>query len=296
MEQGQRRRRQVHDAGGQSLSLVDVGEGVVLCPLMEQLDLGAVRSCSLRPDDVLLCTYPRSGTHWTWELMRMLVKDRTDSDATEKEAAMLEWRWQGELESLPSPRILNSHLLFAQLPADVLAKGTKVVMVYRDPKDVAVSFYNLHRYGPWYGYEGRFEHWLPLFMEGKVDWGGYGEYLRDWERVMEQHPQLSVHLIAYEQLMEDPIAELTRLSRFLGKAHDVSFLQAVSDACAIDKMRERKKENYMGRHLPDDGAYFMYRKGGSGGWKEWFTVDMSEQFDRHWAQVMSGTKVFASLL
>lgn len=222
----------------------------------------------------------------------MLVKERTDDDPTEKEAAMFEYRSHGELDSLPSPRILNTHLSFEELPAEVTLKRTKLVLVYRHPKDVAVSFYNLHRTAPWYQYQGSFEHWLPLFIEGKVDWGSYAEYLKDWERVIKLHPGLPVHLIAYESLIENPMEEIRRLSDFLGKSHDVSFLEAVKHACAIDKMRERKKENYAGRYLPDDGAYFIYRKGTCGGWKDWFTVGMSQEFDHRWSQVLGSSSLF----
>ncbi|KAL8604618.1 hypothetical protein ACOMHN_013398 [Nucella lapillus] len=282
----------VPDQGGEALSLVQMESGRPLCTLMEDVDLHNIRNYPLRHDDVILCSYPRAGTHWTWELMRMLVNDRTDNDPTEKEAAMFEYRSHGELDSLPSPRIINTHLWFEELPAKVMSKRTKLVLVFRHPKDVAVSFYNLHCNGPWYQYQGKFEHWLPLFMEGKVDWGSYAEYLKTWDRVLTLHPDLPVHLVSYERLIENPTEEIRQLSRFLGKNHDDSFLEAVQDACAIDKMRERKKENYAGRYLPDDGAYFTYRKGISGGWTEWFTDSMSEEFDRRWSQVMDGSSLF----
>ena len=99
--------------------------------------------------------------------MRMIMNGKTDNDPVEKEATMFEFLSHGELDSLPSPRVLNSHLWFEQFPAEVTVTKPKLVLLYRDPKDVAVSFYHLHRTGPWYEYKGQFGNWITLFMEGK---------------------------------------------------------------------------------------------------------------------------------
>ena len=102
----------------------------------------------------------------------MILTGSTDGDAVDKETTMFEYLSHGELDGLPSPRVLNSHLWFEQFPAEVGSKGTtKLVLVYRDPRDVAVSFYHLHLQGPWYQYSGQFGSWLSLFMEGKGEGG-----------------------------------------------------------------------------------------------------------------------------
>ena len=65
------------------------------------------------------------------------------------------------------------------------------------------------------------------------------------------------HTLTFNQ--QNPLEELARLSEFLGKDYDVSFLQSVYDACAIDKMRERKGQHWDGKVA--DSANFMYRQG-----------------------------------
>ena len=70
-----------------------------------------------------------------------------------------------DINTLPSPRILKTHLLY-----NIIPKGTnedtkcKYIYLARNPKDVAVSFFqfvtSMKRYnGPW-------EFYAKLFVEG----------------------------------------------------------------------------------------------------------------------------------
>ena len=97
----------------------------------------------------------------------MILAGRHDlDDILEKDAGMLEFHFKGQIDALPSPRVLNSHLLFRHLPADMLKKKTKTIFLYRNPKDVAVSFYKFHSSFAVYEYEGQFGNWLKLFQKG----------------------------------------------------------------------------------------------------------------------------------
>ena len=72
-----------------------------------------------------------------------------------------------EFEKLPSPRILNTHVDFRYLPADVEKLKCKIVFVLRNPKDVMVSHYN-HVVGcKAYKYDGKWENFYRLYVEGK---------------------------------------------------------------------------------------------------------------------------------
>nr|KAG5713288.1 hypothetical protein BaRGS_007815 [Batillaria attramentaria] len=192
-------------------------EKQLLCTLLENTDFSGIKN---------------TRTHWLWEQLRLLLTGQLHVDHEDKEIAMFEFNSHGELDSLPSPRALNTHLWFTQFPAEVRKKGTKLVVLYRNPKDVCVSWYVLHRQGSWYEYKGEFRNWIRPFLEGNVDWGAYSEWLMQWERMMEQHPDHPVHVLSYEDLKKNPVEELTKLSGFLDKDHDLDFLQAVSDACA----------------------------------------------------------------
>lgn len=48
------------------------------------------------------------------------------------------------IEDAPSPRFIKTHLPLSLLPPNLL-KTAKVIYIARDPRDVAVSYYYLHK-------------------------------------------------------------------------------------------------------------------------------------------------------
>nr|KAG5685781.1 hypothetical protein BaRGS_019844 [Batillaria attramentaria] len=251
------------DAGGDTIRYLRFPDGLNLPSFHDDMDFEAIASFPLRDDDVLICSYPRTGCHWTWEITRMLQTGRTDfEDAADKEDQMLEFKFHGELDHVPSPRILSSHFHFRYLPRDVLRKRIKILFIY-------------------------------------LDYGAYSDYLLDWEREIAKHPDLPVHVLSYEALHRTPATdELAKLSSFLGKNYTASFLKSVADACSFQRIVKRKGQKWANSRAEIHGNLgdsdieesFMYRKGKVGDWKNWFSVAESEEFDRHWSKAMMGSK------
>lgn len=83
-----------------------------------------------------------SGTHWIWEVVCMLIKGSTEYMKEVKEFLFLEAIPDlGAIESLRSPRPLNTHLPYRWMPKQHIENGGKIIHVIRNPKDVAVSMY-----------------------------------------------------------------------------------------------------------------------------------------------------------
>lgn len=87
-----------------------------------------------------------------------------------KESAMLEGSSRNIMQSMSSPRILNTHLLFCDIPRDFVEKKCKIIYILRNPKDVAVSFYNHHVRLLDYEYSGTWRSYLPRFLSGRGEW------------------------------------------------------------------------------------------------------------------------------
>ena len=58
------------------------------------------------------------------------------------------YRTPETLAELPSPRILNGHQLPVLLPEQLFTKKIKIIHVYRNPKDVAVSLFHFSKKMP----------------------------------------------------------------------------------------------------------------------------------------------------
>merc|ERR1711963_161297 len=76
---------------------------------------------ALRDDDVMFCSYPKSGCHWIFEVARMIINGHTELDTLPKERYMLEASGgrHGNVADLPSPRIMNNHQPAYNQPGDI---------------------------------------------------------------------------------------------------------------------------------------------------------------------------------
>ncbi|KAK7087879.1 sulfotransferase 6B1-like [Littorina saxatilis] len=263
----------VVDRSGHSLSVLNY-KGDLL-PLFPLESIHRLEHFVFRDDDILISAYPKSGTHWVWEMVRMLKTGQTDGlPLVEKDDYMIELDVT-DIATMPSPRILTTHVLFRQLPG-LRSSKCKIIFINRNPRDVAVSFYNHHvKLKDYYHYDGSWEDYFHLFLHGQVDYGSWFDYTRDWERVLPENPHVDVLTVFYEDMKENPAAEVTRISQFLGLNHERAFIQSVCDKCDFASMRQRKGK----LDATSDGEPIMYRKGEVGDWQNWFTAEQVALMD-----------------
>jgi len=272
----------VEDGSGSSLRVLDV-DGYyaptfdLVVPNQEE-EFRNVRNWTGREDDVLICAYPKAGTHWLWEVTSMLVNGSSDRVKLIKETAMLEGVTQAMYNEVKSPRVMNSHLLPRLLPKDVLAKKAKLIFVQRNPKDICVSFFNHHSKILEYEFEGKFEDYVSRFLRGLVDYGSWFDYTLTWERFLRDNPEHPVHVMSYEDMKQDSVKEIKKVSDFLGLKRDDRLIEEIADKCEFSKMK-KEKDSMENKAEWKDGQPGMYRKGQVGDWKNWFTVAQNEQFD-----------------
>ncbi|KAL5016124.1 hypothetical protein ScPMuIL_005713 [Solemya velum] len=282
----------VKDDAGDSLTVLDVG-GKVYYPTFpipdHENEVKSIPDWHARDDDILICAYPKSGTHWIWEIVLMLLRGKAERIQEIKEVAMLEGVTQAHYNNLPSPRVLNSHIYFSNLPQNFRDRKCKIIYILRNPKDVSVSYYNHHTKLRDYEYEGEWKNYLPRFIQGKVDYGSWFDYVREWHKVIEEgHP--SIHVLTYEDVKKDGVNEIKRLAKFLEIKDDMDLFEGISAECDFKKMKTDKdpleiKEEWR------DGLPGMYRKGEVGDWKNWFTVAQNEMFDAVYAEKMKNCNV-----
>ncbi|KAL3871417.1 hypothetical protein ACJMK2_039416 [Sinanodonta woodiana] len=284
------------DAGGDLLTLLQVdGELYPYNGDVEQAnEIRASANAKARPDDIILCNYPKSGCHWMWEVIKMILQGSATTIPDFKENHMIELITANAMAVIPSPRVINTHMKFAQLPRDMIEKRCKIVLILRNPKDVAVSFYH-HHIGlvNLYQYEGKWENYLSLFNNGKVDWGSFYDYVHSWEKTIHENPTHPIHVVYYEDMKADSAAEVRRLANFMGVSLSDDLIEAIAEKCSFQNMVKDKMglEDEKWRKVWRDEKPRMYRKGEVGDWKNWFTVAQNEEFDRIYAERMANSKL-----
>ncbi|XP_033108388.1 amine sulfotransferase-like [Anneissia japonica] len=118
-------------------------EGIELPILVnEQTLLSELKNFKVRHDDIWLCTYPKAGMHWTWQILSLLKFDgdfnklslsaQTNSppsspfEISMKLQDATAYHAYEYFEKLPSPRIITTHLPMNLLPTQVFEKKVKV--------------------------------------------------------------------------------------------------------------------------------------------------------------------------
>ena len=118
--------------------------------------LNTIRQLKVREDDIFILSYPKCGTTLTMELAWLISHQadvKTAGCSRGSRCAFLEapailgredWEeYYRNLDTIPSPRVFNSHLRLDMLPRDLLTG--KVFFVARSVKDCVVSYYHHNR-------------------------------------------------------------------------------------------------------------------------------------------------------
>ncbi|MFQ5643974.1 MAG: sulfotransferase domain-containing protein [Thiogranum sp.] len=196
------------------------------------------------------------------------------------------------------PRVLFSHNNYMRdylKDRDTLNhfRGKKVVMLVRDPRDVAVSQFFQWKYRmrphkirlnkfPEPGTElGTFEFvtsprsGIPKIIEFYNDWAGAFSYLGD------------ILIVHYEDMRKDPAATMRQVLEFVGTpGSDAEIAQAVEFASLENMKKREKKSTFRGSSMrvksgdPGNPDSFKTRRGKVGGYRDYFDDEQVTVVDK----------------
>ncbi|XP_033748486.1 amine sulfotransferase-like [Pecten maximus] len=255
--------------------------------------LERLENMEVRDDDTFVMSYPKSGTHWVFTIASML---RTGKSSYIGSPHFLDYNDVDTLDKLPSPRLLASHMTFDRLPRQAREGKGKILVVTRNPKDVAVSLYIFFTKLNAPDFSGSWEGFLRFYNQGKMLYGSWFETLFDWEKVKATHKGDNTMYLVYEDMKQDLYDNVIKMASFLGVTYDKPFLEEVTDRCTFKTMvktiiDEIKPQDQDFIHkVSDEKKLPIYRKGEVGDWKNHFTVAQNETFDRIYEEQMRDSK------
>ncbi|XP_059211813.1 amine sulfotransferase-like [Centropristis striata] len=265
------------------------GKNFVVQEGLKPKDLDALRDVDVRPTDIYLVAFPKSGTLWMQQIL-VKIMDAAHPDQVEDSTnrVRVPWLEGGAVDNFhrerPDPRLYRTHIPPEMLPHGVKAKGIKVVYVMRNPKDVLVSLYHFAHSWVMLEKPKSFEDFFQDFLDGNVFMGSWFDHVREYYN---QEDQMDILFMSYEDMLKDLRSEVVKLCAFLGKDLTDEAIDDVVESSTFKNMKTNPNANF--KDLVEKERYLKetMRKGVAGDWKNHFTVAQNEYFDQVFTERMS---------
>ncbi len=245
----------------------------------------------LQRSSVVLVSYPKSGRTWLVTMLSHALHRRFGTPADE---LLLFDNFHRHDPRIPIFFPTADNVLgrpSRDEEAVQLYRGKRVVLLLRDPRDVAVSFYHhitrrstaLER--ALFGVEPHHLQ-LPLdrfVLDETVGLPRVIDFHNRWVRRRETLPARFLTLY-YEELRARPLAELQRLAAFLELPLGQAELEAAVDFAAFERLKERERRGFFRseRLRPgrvEDADSYKVRRGQVGGYRQEVAPEVAARMD-----------------
>jgi hypothetical protein len=238
----------------------------------------------VRPDDILLASYPKSGNTWTRFLIANLVfPDQEVSFGNLHQLVLdLDFSVKRDFDRAPRPRIVKTHGSFDP-------RYRRVIYVVRDPRDVALSQHHYLRKLRRIDDAFPMKDFLERFLAGELKLfpGSWGENVGSWLATRARHPGFL--LLRYEDLLSDTARELARVAAFAGLPATPERIAQAVERSSADKMRESAKKQGQ-RSMPIKGSRQdipFVASAKSGGWRNDLLEPQVARIEDAWGDIMA---------
>lgn len=245
----------------------------------------ASRNFRVYADDTFLASYPRSGNTWTRFLIANLVYPQEKVSFLNIEKLIPDTSSQSSraLKHTQRPRLIKTHQYFEH-------RYPKVIYIVRDPRDVALSYYDFQRKYMQIEDGHPLERYVDDFVHGRLgseDWGTWGENVASW--IYTRGWRKEFLLLRYEDMLKDTLFELGRIACFLGIEPEPSRLRRAITLSSADRMRELEKaeqDEWIGTKKRRKDIPFV-RVAQAGGWRTSMPEANARQIEAAWGSIMA---------
>ncbi|XP_073338297.1 sulfotransferase 6B1 [Pagrus major] len=257
----------------------------IMCP---EEHLKALGNITAREDDIMLVAYPKCGFNWMVGVVRKIIAQATGMDTESKMPPLIEFFGPEAIKMMdeaPSPRFLGTHMHPDNIPKSFYEKKTKMLVIFRNPKDTLVSFFHFSNNNPVLPSGRSWDTFYSDFMSGDVPWGSYFDHALAWEKRMDDP---NVMVVTYEELKQDLTKGVLEISTFFGFKLTEAQVQQISEGSTFSAMKKSSAADHAIGNI-------IFRKGEVGDWKNHFTPEQSKAMDDAFNKHLAGTRLGAKL-
>jgi hypothetical protein len=233
-------------------------------------------------NDVFLCTHQKVGTHlakkYLVETVRFVLGEREDSIYATGDIGhgTMPWpevmvsqhgraHWEAHLaRSHNQPRLWYIHCSYADIPIRRIHPRARFLVVYRDPKAVAVSQYFFWKRHPLLDVPQHLDldSFVERFLEGDLYFGDYHDHVTGWlDRPDSRIDATRVLALSYEEMVERKLDCARAIARFVVPTTPLSedTLATIAATTGFDAMKSEITRNPQSFHL-NPSVYFRAGK------------------------------------
>ncbi|XP_020859723.1 sulfotransferase 2A1-like isoform X2 [Phascolarctos cinereus] len=224
-------------------------EGILFYPFYSVKNLKFCQEEFMVKDtDVILVTYPKSGTHWVIEIVS-LIRSKGDNTWVQSIPIWNRSPWietdQGQLllskKEQNGPRFYSSHLPIQLFPKSYFHSKAKIIYIMRNPKDVVVSLYYFSKVAKFFHTAESFSQMFEKFTQGTVPFGSWFDHTCGWLSLREKENFL---ILTYEELLQDLWGNVEKICHFLGTKLTEEEINLVIKNASLSAMKANKMSNY----------------------------------------------------
>jgi hypothetical protein len=268
-----------------------------LLSLMAAQNLGRAQANSFcryapGPHDVIVMTYPKSGTNWLLQIAYQLIHHgKGDYDHIHD---VVPWP---DVETMPGfmrryaipldqatdwesaperKRVIKTHFNWDLIP---YSPEARYIAVIRDPKDVFVSSYFFLRDGLYGAAMPKVDTWYRLFLSKHFMMTGSWAPNAAGYWAVRHRPNVLV--LSFKAMKRDLRVAVKQVARFLEINASDTLIDDVIRLSSFEYMKSIDHKFHMGKLIPWQDAGSMIRKGRQGGSSELLTPARQREIDAH---------------
>ncbi|EEF32713.1 Flavonol 3-sulfotransferase, putative [Ricinus communis] len=257
----------------------------------------AQENFTAQPTDIIISSFPKSGTTWLKALCFAILRRNHLRDASTNRlltelphdiVPFIDYSTDNGGIRVPNDLPLwATHIPYSSLPKSILESNCKIIFIGRNPKDVFVSLWHFIS-----RVSGAGTRILPLeevfqgFCKGVTMYGPYWDHVLGYWKASLQFPD-RILFIKYEDLQLDTLSSVKRLAEFMGcpftmEEERQGLVQEVVDLCSfqlLSNLEVNKSKEYFSTWPAKFEHNAFFRKGKIGDWENYLTPEMVAQLD-----------------